>query len=257
MPEVCKNCAQETHGHFCSNCGQPAHTHPIDWQYLGHEIQHGLFHVDRGIFYTTKCLLFHPGYTVQEFIAGKRARHFKPLAYLLIVSTVYLILSSAVGEGSFLDGFFEGMTQQEAESKSSSLQSVQAIFLWLRNHAVYLTILSIPLFALASKWAFLKLKYNYVEHLILHCYLTGLRSVLYMAVLPFYTLAQDKAAKYFIGSLQIFIAVFVTLWAFAEFFKPGPFWKVLLRSLLFLFWLSLLFMVVAALLVIIFKSPSS
>ena len=92
MTTTCKNCNQSFEGHFCNNCGQSAKTHQINFQFLWHDIQHGLFHFDNGILYTSKQLFTRPGNTIREFIEGKQVRHFKPFSLVIVLATVYGLL---------------------------------------------------------------------------------------------------------------------------------------------------------------------
>jgi hypothetical protein len=77
MNITCKNCHQTYTGNYCNNCGQPADTHKINIHYLWHDIQHGLFHFDKGVTYTAKQLFTRPGHSIREFIEGKRVKHIK------------------------------------------------------------------------------------------------------------------------------------------------------------------------------------
>lgn len=44
----CKNCDAFTVGNFCNYCGQSVYTKRITAKTILHEVQHGIFHVDKG-----------------------------------------------------------------------------------------------------------------------------------------------------------------------------------------------------------------
>ena len=72
----CGNCgrAMDVSGQkFCPDCGQPTPAHRIDWHFLGHELEHSVLHMDRGIFYTLKNLMIRPGHMIRDYLAGRRA----------------------------------------------------------------------------------------------------------------------------------------------------------------------------------------
>ena len=49
----CINCGHAVVGPdqtFCPACGQPTQPHRIDWHFLGHELEHSVLHMDRGIY---------------------------------------------------------------------------------------------------------------------------------------------------------------------------------------------------------------
>jgi len=83
---ACPNCQRDSlsEAHYCQQCGHGLHPHRIDAHYLWHELQHGLLHVDKGILFTVKELALRPGRMVREFLAGRRAVHFKPVGFLLV-----------------------------------------------------------------------------------------------------------------------------------------------------------------------------
>lgn len=89
---VCKNCSNEVSGNFCSNCGQRTNTHKLNMHFVLHDLQHGLFHFDKGILYTAKELLTRPGHTIREYLEGKRVRHFQPLSFVIVLATFYGLL---------------------------------------------------------------------------------------------------------------------------------------------------------------------
>ena len=89
----CANCDRAIDGtdqKFCPACGQPTPAHRIDWHFLGHEFEHSVLHMDRGILYTLKNLMFRPGHLIRDYIDGRRAQHVKPLL-LTMVSAAFVV----------------------------------------------------------------------------------------------------------------------------------------------------------------------
>lgn len=85
---TCLNCANRFEGNFCPNCGQDAHEHRINATSILHDIPHSVLHIDRGFFHTVLALFTHPGKMLEEYLAGKRIKYFRPIAYVLIMTTV-------------------------------------------------------------------------------------------------------------------------------------------------------------------------
>ena len=51
----CANCGRAIDDgaqKFCPACGQPTPAHRIDWHFLGHELEHSVLHMDRGVLYS-------------------------------------------------------------------------------------------------------------------------------------------------------------------------------------------------------------
>jgi hypothetical protein len=84
-PIICKNCDNHFSGHYCNNCGQKAAIHRIDLKHILHGLIHAFTHMDKGFLYTSRMMLIRPGYTVREYLRGKRVDHANPLTMLLII----------------------------------------------------------------------------------------------------------------------------------------------------------------------------
>ena len=82
---TCKNCNNHYEGNYCNNCSQSAKTYRITWLELAHHLPHSIFHFDKGLLYSINELILRPGYTIRDFIAGKRIYHFNPLLFLVLM----------------------------------------------------------------------------------------------------------------------------------------------------------------------------
>lgn len=103
--DYCANCGRPIDGpeqNFCPVCGQRTPVHRINWHFLGHELQHGIFHVDGGIIYSLRQLLTRPGHTIREYIRGRRVPHFKPVLMIMILGAVVTVLSKYLLESGGL-----------------------------------------------------------------------------------------------------------------------------------------------------------
>jgi len=243
---VCKNCHHTFEGNFCNQCGQSAHTHEIDFHSIVHEIQHSLFHVDKGILFTTYCLLKQPGKTIRDYLAGKRVQHFKPLAYLFILSTLYAVLTKISNKSTFLTSFLEGFYNGSNDEESrNSLGFLGDALVWMSSHYAYTTLLLLPIFSLASYWCFKRSGYNYFQHLILNCYVSGFRTAILLVLLPLTSFIQDKQINEFIDIAKIYAGLALTFWMYFSFFQSyHPIKKILLTVLTYVVMILLLFAVV-------------
>lgn len=183
MTTNCLNCNAEINGQFCSNCGQSSETHKINLHYLWHDIQHGLLHVDKGILFTTKELFTRPGHSIREFLDGKRISHFKPISLVIILAGIYSLLSHFFHLNLFStyyelkgsgDGFIEFKT------------SVDKLSEWLSQHYSVLALIQIPIFSLGTYVMFKKEGYNYIEHLVINCFIAGQKLILHILTFPIY-----------------------------------------------------------------------
>ena len=89
MTTKCLSCNIISEGKFCSNCSQSLSTHRFSFQHvLQHDFIHGVFHFDKGFFYTIKELFTRPGHSTREYIQGKRTKHFNYFTTVIIVMTI-------------------------------------------------------------------------------------------------------------------------------------------------------------------------
>jgi hypothetical protein len=242
MTTTCKNCNHHFKGNFCSNCGQTAKTHEISLPFLWHDIQHGLLHFDKGALFTIKELCTRPGYSIREFIEGKRVQHFKPISFILILAGIYGFLINYFNITPFLKFSDEGET-----IKNIGIDKVMA---WIGSHYALTTLLLLPFTSLATYWAFRKEKYNFVQHIVINSFLSGLRIAIR---LPFFILLflLDKENKMQLLNIPDIAGVGFTVWALFQFFDQIPAKKRIWKIILSYIYLGLLFFVLLLLAVAI------
>ncbi len=202
----CKNCGYNLDGNFCKNCGQKSDIKEINFRYLLEEIPNSIFQVNRGFLFTVKELFTRPGHSIREFIEGKRKPHFKPMAFLFLTSSLYILLSHLIGHQTFFGDFMSGITEA-AESNDN------VIFNWLSNNQAYLIYITIPFFSLASFLAFFKSGYNYFEHLVLNLYITGQQMVIYLI----FSFISDRDSAIIL--LPILLGTSLNIWTYLQFFN--------------------------------------
>ncbi|KAB1158545.1 DUF3667 domain-containing protein [Tenacibaculum aiptasiae] len=229
---ICKNCDQEFSGNFCNNCGQKSSTDRINYNYLINEILNTVFQVNHGILFSIKELSIRPGYSIREFLNGKRKKHFKPIAFILLTSTLYVLTTFLIDEKTFLGNAFSGATR--ALSDNNLEKSITANILnWLSNNFGYSSLFLLPFFSFASYISFINQKYNFFEHLILNCYITGQQTLIYLAFeIIFFILKIDG---YYTQAVPFFIAILFVFWTFNQFFETKKtFSKILFTSITYI-----------------------
>ena len=226
LNNTCLNCNGAFEGKYCNNCGQATDTHLINIHFLWHDIQHGLFHFDKGLLYTAKELFIRPGNTIREFIEGKRVQHFKPFSFIIIMSALYGLLYhfshiKVMQDLMFHEGTFNGYIDVEKANE------------WVISHVAWIKLYKLPLMALGSYIAFRKYGYNYVEHLVINAFLSGQILILYILMFPlnyffyfFPTLDVD-----ILTNIESFICVIFIVLTYMQFFKTISRFKALILSL--------------------------
>jgi hypothetical protein len=233
---TCKNCNHQLKEKFCGNCGQSADTHAMNFHFLWHDIQHGLFHFDKGILYTTKQLFIKPGKTIREFIEGRRVRHFRPISFVLLLATVY----------GFLYKYFHINTVAEfALNKNKHL--VETVNNWLASHYAISTLITIPIYALSTYIIFKKQGYNYIENFILNAYIAGQKLVVMLITFPVVLFASGTPASKYVSGIVGLTDIVLVIWIYTKFFNKVPTFKAIILSILCYVLFFIILIVIAAL----------
>ncbi|NGZ45472.1 DUF3667 domain-containing protein [Cytophagaceae bacterium 50C-KIRBA] len=82
---------------------------------------------------------------MKDYINGKQASHFKPFSFVIIIATVYRLLSKNL--------FFNS---GDSQSLDSVLRMYVSMIEWTLKHLTYTTIALIVTTSIASYWAFQK-----------------------------------------------------------------------------------------------------
>lgn len=117
---TCANCGTAFHGHYCPECGQKAHIHR-SLAAIGHDIMHGVLHLDGKLWETLPLLAFKPGFLTRRYIAGERAKFVSPMSMFLFTVFAMFAVFQMVGI-SPSDDLAEGWNN--ADKASNQQQSV-------------------------------------------------------------------------------------------------------------------------------------
>ncbi|KEO88605.1 hypothetical protein EH31_16755 [Erythrobacter longus] len=81
-PDTCLNCGAHAPDKFCPNCGQKTQVHR-SLAAIGHDLMHGVLHLDGKLWRTLPVLVFKPGKLTRRYIDGERAKFVSPMAMFL------------------------------------------------------------------------------------------------------------------------------------------------------------------------------
>lgn len=89
----CRNCGCALQGDYCHCCGQRAHVHRT-LRAFGHDLAHGVTHLDGKIWRTLPLLAWRPGELTRRYARGERAKFVSPIAlFLFSVFLMFAIFS--------------------------------------------------------------------------------------------------------------------------------------------------------------------
>lgn len=116
-PTTCANCGATVTGHYCGQCGQKAHVHR-SLAAIGHDIIHGVLHLDGKLWNTLPLLVFKPGQLTRRFIEGERAKFVSPMALFLFSVFAMFAVFQMVGI-SVSDDLAQGWANYGDEAEQS------------------------------------------------------------------------------------------------------------------------------------------
>ena len=205
----CLNCTTAVTLHFCPNCGQKSTTHRYSIKhFVEHDFVHGVWHVDKGIFFTIKELFTRPGHSVREFIQGKRVIYFSFITLILMLLT--------------LSGLLAPYTQIKMVDlmPQQSKEMMGAMEKFMSTYPKLTMIITIPFYSLFSFLWFRKSRLNFSEHLVLNSYriipelIIGL---LVTVISIFYT--NTKVLSFLYISIVGMFGLCYTVWFYYQFFS--------------------------------------
>lgn len=230
----CPNCGYnfEEVNNYCPNCGQENHDLNVSVKHLAEEFLEGTLHYDNKFWVTLKYLLFKPGLLTERFNMGQRASYVPPFRLYVFISLVFFFMLAIspntmnVGIGnkkameqlepeekeaiakldSISADVAPGVEQQLDESMAALVKKAQSSDLdrkQLRDkmikNASFMMFLLMPLFGYLLYLFYLKLRLNYVEHLMFSIHIHAFFFILFTVYLVF---------KFFLPSnIDLFTAV--------------------------------------------------
>ncbi|MEE4154194.1 MAG: DUF3667 domain-containing protein [Erythrobacter sp.] len=94
----CANCGALLTGPYCNQCGQKGHVHRT-LAAIGHDLMHGVLHLDGKLAHTLPLLAFKPGRLTRRYIEGERAKFVSPMAMFLFSVFAMFAVFQMVGIG--------------------------------------------------------------------------------------------------------------------------------------------------------------
>ncbi|MFT3669350.1 MAG: DUF3667 domain-containing protein [Pseudoxanthomonas sp.] len=238
---TCINCGRSVAGSdqkFCPACGQPTPVHRIDWHFLGHELEHSVFHMDRGFLYTLKQLMLRPGRLIRDYIEGRRAGVVKPFLLIMMTGAAATLMAHYALDGDALGvslsagmeagaGHQGSMNAKQAEAMAQMAKVFAVVKDWMNRHLTLITLLLLPVQAAAFKLTFRRFKQiNYPEWLVIISFLTAQLFVVWTVFMP---LQRWWSGAQLVGMT---VAIILNLLSLTQVFVGYPRWKSFLRGAL-------------------------
>lgn len=213
---TCKNCGHQFELNYCHKCGQKASTKRIEMKWLITELPHAVWHIERGFLYNVVELFKRPGYSIIDYIEGKRNNFFHPISYMLIMLAAMYFVAHYL-EIHWYDPVKDAWMSEATATYWKEYDRSQQ--LWTHHYFEYMAIY-LP-FAGLITWGMLRLadrKYNFAESLIAFIFL-GSQIVIPQLVAFFIAALVDKSS--FSRTVDNVVTGMVTCLLVLQFYQLG------------------------------------
>ncbi len=217
----CLNCGVALHGNFCVQCGQRASTKRINFKETLNSFLGLTFSLDGPLLLTIKLLFVNPGKLFREYIGGKRKTYYKPVAFFVLVTAIYLLLRASINfdplEDEFVNNGQENLSGLEAKIEEAARLVSENI-----NNFMFFLVFSI---AFMLKLFFRK-TYNLAEYTSIGLFIVGAYTLLKII-----TMFIAKFALVDIDNIELVILVLLIFYSSFSLFKSFNFWSMAKYSL--------------------------
>ncbi|MEP0391092.1 MAG: DUF3667 domain-containing protein [Erythrobacter sp.] len=131
QPEECANCGAMVTTTFCPQCGQKRKVHR-SLAVIGHDLIHGVLHLDGKFWLTLPLLVFKPGKLTRRYINGERAKFVSPMAmFLFSVFAMFAIfqmlgLSAPIDLEGDASAQLTALVESERENVAQKIEQIDA-----------------------------------------------------------------------------------------------------------------------------------
>ncbi len=220
----CKNCGTPLSGPFCSKCGQRQITQRWSVPVLSQQFIHQLTNIEKGFLFTVKALFVFPGKMMRDYWQGKTVIYYNPFRYLLIWTTINLLISFWLG----IDDMLQAALQPASLEASVGVERLQSADQQFDSWMNFLVLLLIPVISWVTLLLFKKKGYNYAEHLIMNAFIFGQQALLSTFTQFIFYFFPILFSAYF--GFYFLLGLLYNTYVFTKTFRE-PWWIVLIKAL--------------------------
>ena len=215
FPARCLNCRAGLVGDFCHLCGQSAKTPPrITVASILRDLPNAIWTLNSALPHTLLGLLFRPGPLIRDYLEGRRARIYAPVALLFLVAGIIGLLTNAL----HLNEATLDMFGQKNAAQVATAEKISDYYAWV-------TMLTVPLSAIGPYVVLRKrLGLTFGEQLVVTAMISTGGAIVAFAGIPLEWLFHAVHAKRLFQPLMVaifFAKNLYTVWAYAQLQDDG------------------------------------
>lgn len=219
LAHTCKNCNAPIDGNYCTVCGQKSTVSKITIKETFKEIINMFFSVNAPLMITLKYAFINPGKLFREFIEGKRKKYYKPVPFFILMTVLYVLMSSLLGSNDIKLEMLKSVS-----SGSAKIKLFYAGEFMLNNVTNFLFFFVFSI-GISLKLLFRK-RYTIAEYFTIGFYLVGIYTLLVSCFMYF---INKLALNMRILTLLLMLIYF--LYAISSLFQKGSF-KVFFKGII-------------------------
>ncbi|GGD47105.1 DUF3667 domain-containing protein [Muriicola marianensis] len=218
----CKNCGTVSEGWYCTQCGQRLSVHKVTFRETLEDLADAFFSVNAPLFRTVRDMILRPGNLLRNYLDGKRRRYYRPVAFFLLMTFLYIVIRSLIG----FDPFRDSTVVVEGDQVTASLLTEARNFMLINiNNFLFVFVMTLALF---MKLFFFK-RYSLAEYIAVSFYLLGIYTILVTGNMFMVQYVGD-----YLQPLGITIMWLYFIFAMVTFLQRPAFWVGLKSIFVFL-----------------------
>ena len=172
--QKCLNCGEVIAGNYCQNCGQSTGVHRITFKETVDDFFSSTFALEGPLISTIVLMVVNPGRMLREFIEGRRKTYYKPVAFFVLITAIYLIIRSLI-EYDPLEGQMMNIDENSPASVQRNKKAAHFMVANINNIMLFLAF-SIGI----SQKLFFRKRYLLAEYVTIGFYITGIYTLVGM-----------------------------------------------------------------------------
>lgn len=190
---TCANCDAPLNPEFryCPQCSQKVNLHRLNLHDIFHDAVHYFTHADKGIIGLIKDLAVKTGKVANEYVSGKRKKHFPPLNFFLLAGTIYVLVVNAANPPREYDASKDALKAYPQLTTYPKHVQQYVINLYDRQHKALtfmtkysntVAMIGVPFTCLLYWLFYIRGRFNYTEHMVAGMYMGGFTNIVYALI---------------------------------------------------------------------------
>ena len=212
----CLNCGEGLKGNFCSNCGQSSSVSRITIKETVDHFFSSSFSIEGPFRKTVTALIVNPGLLYRGYISGHRKTYYKPVAFFVLATAIYLIIRGIIGYDP-LEGQMGELDERSQNELAIHLKRAAQFMVANINNILFLLVITLA----AMFKLFYRKRYNYAEYLSIGFYISGM-----YILLGIITMMVSNFTDLKLNNLQLVILIIYTFYSAFSLFQSAKFGSI-------------------------------